>query len=166
MSKVRVAIIVVLLSFAPCAIATTAQTFLYLNSQPGDYIGQGIQQTFTPADGPFAVQTYSGGGLQVSFHTPDYSSWWYLDFGPPTGLKFVKAEYEGAQRFAFHSPTKPGMDVFGSGRGCNRITGRFLVSELALAPDGTVQRLAIDFEQHCEGRPAALFGSVRYNLDV
>jgi hypothetical protein len=166
MSKVRVAIIVVLLSFAPCAIATTAQTFLYLNSQPGDYIGQGIQQTFTPADGPFAVQTYSNGGLQVSFHTPDYSSWWYLDFGPPTGSKFVKAEYEGAQRFAFHSPTKPGMDVFGDGRGCNTNLGRFLLSQLTFALDGSVQSLAIDFEQHCEGAIPALYGSVRINATV
>src|SRR5260370_18159541 len=113
MSKVRVAIVVVLLSFAPCAIATTAQTFLYLNSQPGDYIGQGIQQTFTPADGPFAAQTYSGGGLQVSFHPPDYTSSCYLDFGPPTGLKFVKAEYQGAQRSPFYSPTKPCVAVAG-----------------------------------------------------
>lgn len=58
------------------------------------------------------------------------------------------------------------MDVYGNGRGCNRVAGRFLVSHLALAPDGTVQRLAIDFEQHCEGGPAALFGSVRFNSDV
>jgi hypothetical protein len=166
MFKVRVAIIVVLLSFAPYAISATAQTFLYLNSQPGDYIGQGIQQTFTPADGPFAVQTYSSGGLQVSFHTPDYSSWWYLDFGPPSGSKFVKAEYEGAQRFAFHSPTKPGIDVFGDGRGCNTDIGRFLLSQLTLATDGSVVSLAIDFEQHCEGATPALYGSVRINSAV
>jgi hypothetical protein len=49
---------------------------LYLNSQPGDYIGQGIQQTLTPADGTFSVQTSSNGGLQVAFNTPNYSSWW------------------------------------------------------------------------------------------
>jgi len=55
------------------------------------------------------------------------------------------------------------MQVFGDGRGCNIATGRFLVSDVTIAADGTVQTLAVDFEQHCEGAPPALFGSVRFN---
>jgi hypothetical protein len=165
MSKVRVALIVVLVSFASCAFASTAQTFLSLNSQPGDYIGGGIQQTFTPADGTFAVQS-SNSGVQISFHTANYSSWWYLDFGPPTGSKLVKSEYDDAQRYSFHSPTKPGIDVFGDGRGCNRNAGRFLLSQLTFATDGSVKSLAIDFEQHCEGATPALYGSLRINSTV
>jgi hypothetical protein len=67
---------------------------------------------------------------------------------------------------AFGSPTRPGIDVFGDGRGCNTDAGRFLVSDFALNPDGTIARLAIDFEQHCEGAPPALYGSFRYNSSV
>jgi hypothetical protein len=89
-----------------------------------------------------------------------------LDFGPPSALKFVKGEYVAAQRFAFHSPTRPGIDVSGDGRGCNTDAGQFLLSELAFHPDGSVARFAIDFEQHCEGGPAALYGSLRYNSTV
>jgi urease beta subunit len=76
------------------------------------------------------------------------------------------AEYEAAQRFAFHSPTRPGLDVSGNGRGCNIVAGRFLVSDITFAPNGSIQTLAVDFEQHCEGATPALFGSVRYNSNV
>lgn len=165
MFRFRVAAVCLVLFFG-CFRAQAAQTVLYLNSQPGDYIGQGIQQTLTPADGTFSVQASSNGGLQVAFYTANYSSWWYLNFGPPTGSKLTKSVYEGAQRSAFHSPTKPGIDVYGNGRGCNVIVGRFLVSQLTFATDGSVQSLAIDFEQHCEGMVPALYGSVRINSTV
>lgn len=163
MSKLQIALVSILFALLPSFGA--AQTFLSLDSQPGDYIGQGTNQTVTPSDGTFIVQNYSN-GVQVYFHTADYSTNWNLFFGPPTGQKLVRSEYEGAQRFAFHAAPKPGMDVSGDGRGCNTVTGRFLVSEVLFALNGSLQRLALDFEQHCEGSAPALFGSVRYNSSV
>src|ERR1700737_1888810 len=163
MARLRIILAIGVLILATCASAGAASTLLILNSQPGDYIGGGITQTFTPADGTFAVNTTYNGGAQVSFHTPNFSSSWNLSFGPPTGQALKPGEYETAQRFAFHSPTRPGLDVSGDGRGCNIITGRFLVSDITFAPNGNIQMLAVDFEQHCEGAAPALFGSVRYN---
>src|SRR5207245_6209422 len=94
-------------SFCSFAAGSTPQTFLTLNSQPGDYIGQGITQTLTPADGTFSV-TNTPDSVSISFHTPDYSQFWDLDFGSPVANKFGYGEYEGAQRTAFRSPTRPG----------------------------------------------------------
>jgi Calx-beta domain len=56
------------------------------------------------------------------------------------------------------------LDVFGDGRGCDTV-GRFYLSDIAFNLDGTVSRLALDFEQHCTGVTIgpALYGSVRYN---
>jgi hypothetical protein len=136
-----------------------------LISQPGDYVGGGITQTLTPADGTFSV-TNSTTDLTISFHTPSYSQFWTLQFGSPKTQKFGRGEYEGATRTAFRSPTRPGVDVGGDGRGCNTDTGRFLVTDFALNADATIARLAIDFEQHCEGAPPALYGSFRYNSAV
>jgi hypothetical protein len=89
-----------------------------------------------------------------------------LDFGSATTAKFGWGEYDGAQRTAFRSPTRAGIDVSGDGRGCNTDTGRFLVTDFALNTDGTIARLAIDFEQHCEGATPALYGSFRYNSSL
>ena len=85
-----------------------AQTLLYVNSQPGDPVGQGKQQTFTPADGTFTLRAFDT-GLSVGFHPPDFSQSWNLNFGPATGVKFTNGEHEGAQRFA--TPTRPRLDV-------------------------------------------------------
>jgi hypothetical protein len=134
--------------FSTVAAGATPETFLTLSSQSGDYIGQGVTQTFTPADGTFSVSN-SSDAVSITFNAP--SQFWNLDFGSPSTVKFGRGEYDGAQRTAFRSPTRPGIDVFGDGRGCNTDTGRFLVSDFALNPDGTIARLAIDFEQHCEG---------------
>jgi len=153
------------LSLTTMASASTPQTFLTLSSQPGDYVGGGITQTLTPADGTFSV-TNSTTDITISFHTPSYSQFWTLQFGSPKSEKFARGEYEGATRTAFRSPTAPGVDVGGDGRGCNTTTGRFLVSDFALNTDGTIARLGIDFEQHCEGAAPALYGSLRYNSAV
>ncbi|HKU26288.1 MAG TPA: Calx-beta domain-containing protein [Candidatus Sulfotelmatobacter sp.] len=149
--------------FSAFTYGLTPQTFLTLISQPGDYIGQGITQTFTPADGTFSVSNTSN-TVSVSFHNADYSQFWSLNFATPN--KFGGGEFDSAQRASFRSPTRPGIDVWGDGRGCNTDTGRFLVSNFALNTDGTIAHLAIDFEQHCEGGTPALYGSVRYNSAV
>ena len=166
MRKLKLILAVGIFAVATCERAGAASTLLLLNSQPGDYVGGGITQTFTPNDGTFAVNTTYNGGVQVSFQTPNLNSWWYLNFGPLSGQTLRAGEYEGAQRFAFHSPARPGLDVSGDGRGCNTIAGRFLVSEITFATNGSIQTLAVDFEQHCEGAAPALYGSVRYNSSV
>jgi len=158
-------VLIVLCAVSGALFASSAQTYLYLNSQPGDYIGGGLQQTFTTANGTFSVSN-GPSTVNVAFNSADHSQWWYLNFGSPKTIKFVRGQYVSAQRTPFRGPTRPGIDVSGDGRGCNTDTGQFLVSDFALAADGTVARFAVDFEQHCEGGPAALYGSVRYNSAV
>lgn len=160
--------VILVFSLTASALASTPQTFLNLMSQPGDYVGQGSTQTFTPADGTFALSN-TAYTANVTFHNSDYSQFWTLSFGTPSSVstvKFGRGEFDNAQRTAFRSPTRPGLDVGGDGRGCNTVTGRFMVSDFALNTDGTIARLAIDFEQHCEGATPALYGSVRYNSYV
>jgi hypothetical protein len=157
---------VALMCLISCAaFASNPATYLSLNSQPGDYVGGGGTYKFTPADGTFSV-TNSSSTVNITFNTSDFSQFWSLDFGSPQSMKFARGQYVDAQRTPFRSPTRPGVDVGGDGRGCNTDTGQFLVSDFALALDGTVARLAIDFEQHCEGAAPALYGSFRYNSSL
>src|SRR5690349_6594197 len=80
--RVSLVVLTLVSSFCSFAAGSTPQTFLTLNSQPGDYIGQGITQTLTLADGTFSV-TDTPDSVSISFHTPDYSQFWDLDFGSP-----------------------------------------------------------------------------------
>ena len=58
------------------------------------------------------------------------------------------------------------MNVSGSGRGCNTLTGRFLVRELVFGLAGEVISAAVDAEQHCSDLTPALFVALRYNSSV
>jgi len=58
-----------------------AQSLIYLNSQPGDWVGQGQQLTFTPADGAFTVQGTYNSGVQNQLQYSQLQSFLVLDFG-------------------------------------------------------------------------------------
>jgi hypothetical protein len=137
-------------------------TLLSLNSQPGDYIGQGQQRTLTTADGQFSASTNYDNGVSLSFRGTNTAAWWYLDFAGPGNLRLSPGVYEHATRFPFQAANVPGLSVSGNGRGCNMLTGSFEVLEATYGPSGEVLTFAADFEQHCDGGPA-LTGSIRYN---
>jgi len=142
----------------------SAPTMLFLDSQPGDWVGQGQQYEYTPADGTFTVSRNFYNGVSVSVIGPSTSFWWDLDFSATGGIPIEVGTYLNATRFPFTSFT--GMAVGGNGRGCNELTGRFKVLEVVYDVNGNVQRFAVDFEQHCEDNDFALFGSLRYNSTV
>jgi len=149
-----------LASAQPVAAQTT---LLVLNSQPGDYIGQGISQTITPADGVFTPSRNYANGVTVTFFGFQPGNFWILDFAAPGAAPLAVGSYEHATRFPFQLPTDPGLDVDGDGRGCNTLTGRFDVLQVTYGNSGEVVAFAADFEQHCEGASAALLGSIRFN---
>jgi hypothetical protein len=146
-----------------CVTTSHAATVLVLDGQPGDYIAGGLHLQFTPADGTFAASADPSAVL-ISFHAPDFSHFWDVMIQAPQGGILALGPYENATRFG--GSGVPALDVFGDGRGCNTVTGRFLVLELVTGADGSVSRFAADFEQHCEDSPPALFGSVRFNSDA
>lgn len=138
-------------------------TFIYFDSQPGDYIGGGQQAMYTLADGTISA---SGSTNHVTLRFNGGSTWWYLDFAQASGQDLGVGMFERAARYPFQSPTQPGLSVSGSGRGCNTLTGRFEILEFTLKPDGSLKNFAVDFEQHCEGGTPALVGVVRYNSET
>jgi hypothetical protein len=146
--------------------ATDPRTFIYFHSQPGDYIGAGLTQQISTDDGVFSATSFtatSGSGA-IHIHFQGYT-WWDANFVADSG-PLSPGTYLLAERAPFQSPGHPGLDVSGDGRGCNSLSGRFTVLEAVYGTNYDVLRFAADFEQHCEGGAAALFGSVRFNSSV
>lgn len=130
-----------------------ADTFVRLESDRGDFIGQGQIQTFdsivmTGLSSSFV--SLRAGGFDYRFKTAD---------NEPFGL----GVYEAATRYPFNDLSEPGLSVSGNGRGCNRLEGRFVVQEFETGQDDQVQTLAIDFVQFCENGGSGLYGWIRYN---
>jgi uncharacterized delta-60 repeat protein len=137
-------------------------TSLYLNSQPGDYIGQGQTNTWTTATGSFGASRNFDNGVSFSYQDTNPAVWWYVDFAAPYNATLTPGYYGGATRFPFQLSSQPGMDISGEGRGSNGLTGNFTVVQASYGPSGQVQYFDATFEQHSEGATPALFGEIKY----
>lgn len=142
--------------WAPAPGATPASgDFVYLVSDPGDYIGAGQTYSYAPPSATIAV-TASGGHLTVQV------SGWYGDFQAMSGLPQIEPGYYGnLQRYPFHNPARGGLSWWGQGRGCNTLTGWFAVDAVTYSA-GVLTSIDLRFEQHCEGVAPALRGQVRW----
>jgi uncharacterized delta-60 repeat protein len=138
-------------------------TSLYLNSQPGDYIGQGQTLGYTQATGQFSVSRNSDQGISISYQDAfNPAVYWYLDFAAPGNAVLTVGQYLNVQRYPFQATSQPGLSVYGEGRGCNTLTGNFTVTDVLYDSAGNVLHFAANFEQHCEGMTPALFGTIQY----
>ena len=142
--------------------APRSTTTLTFNSDPGDFIGQGLSRTYYLGDGTWvAAGDPNHVRVTVTNFTLPTDGWsWDLDFAAPAGgTPLGVATYEDARRYPFQG-AQPGLSVSGNSRGCGTLTGRFTVSDLALGPGGTLDRFTAAFEQHCEGMSPALRGTI------
>ena len=131
---------------------------LTMYGQPGDYISPGLFLA-TIADGVFTPQNFAK-TVSIALNDGDY---WQADFVAPNNTKLIAGDYENAQRYPFQAAGAPGLSIFGAGNGCNTLTGRFVVNKVTYTLTGAVQQFSADFEQHCDGATAGLFGSIRIN---
>ena len=139
-------------------------TALFLDSQTGDYIGQGLEYTYTPGQATFQLTGNSKNGVTISVQGSTTSNYWSLNFAAAGGVPLAAGAYESASRLWFTSGN--GLDVTGMHRGCNQLSGRFVVREVVYGLNGTVQRFAADFEQLCDSGDGALYGAVRFNSTI
>ena len=128
-----------------------------MESQPGDWIGQGNSYTF-----PTVTFTGLRGGYPT-FHVTNGTDYYDMWFAAVAGSPLTPGFYPGAQRFDFRAAGSPGLEVFGDGHGCNRVAGAFSVDDATYAADGTPLTFSARFVDHCEGWTAADFGQLSYN---
>ena len=150
-----------------CSASTFAgQNILYYLSQPGDWVGQGQEVTFTGADGSFSSPPTIPNSARVVVKAPNGMQLFSLDLGTADGASFQPGAYENAVRAGSQGPGRPGLDFSANGRGCISVTGRFDLLEFVRDANGAITQLAVNFEQHCEGAVPTLFGQIRFNSDV
>ncbi len=145
--------------WAPAPGTTPASgNYVYLQSQPGDYIGAGATYTYTQANTLLNV-TAIGARLNVGVNGDEG---WSGDFQGMNTLSQLQPGYYGnLQRFPFHNPVLGGLSWGGEGRGCNTLTGWFAIDSITYA-GGALASIDLRFEQHCEGVAPALRGKIHW----
>ena len=140
-------------------------SFLDLRSDPGDYIGAGESHRYTLADSIWQARVTVGvvepNHVSISLRpiNNSLSWWWNLNLSAPTGQSLKPGTYENARRWPF-AAGQPGLDFSGTGRGCNTLTGSFVIRALEMGPGNSLDRFHATFEQHCEGSSPALRGEI------
>ena len=130
-------------------------------SDKGDFIGAGEPSSGT---GSASVKTSLSGNtneIELGLFGSGGDSW-TADFAAPDQGRLAPGLYDPAERYPFQMGSFAGLSIYGNGRGCNMLSGKFSVEELARDPVKGVTRFSATFEQHCEGGAPALFGVVNY----
>jgi hypothetical protein len=135
-------------------------SFVMLDSPGHEYIGQAEHWHWSPWNARIRVGRNADGG--IAFEVDEGGDTWHLDFVAAGGGAPQVGVHANAMRWPGNAASVPGLQVIGAGRACPVIEGRFEVSELALAEDGSVLAFAADFAQICEGFSPTLRGSVRW----
>ena len=112
--------------------------------------------------------TVSGtaGYLSVNVSGGPYGDYYTLDVAAPPGQLLHPGYYPRAQRAPFRESGHPGLDIYGSGRGCNEVGGRFDVKDIKTGVGGAITRLWLTYEQHCENGTPALFGEIQIGMSA
>lgn len=140
------------------AVPTTGN-YVYLESQVGDYIGQGRSYLYTSADAGLVVDKNI---LKLGVTGNED---WSGDFVLPNALNNIQQGlYQQLQRYPFHAPEVGGLSWSGEGRGCNTLNGWISIDKVEY--EGTaVKSVDFRFSQHCEGGAPALLGAVHWVFD-
>ena len=157
--RLTLCLLLLLVATLPAA-AQSGTTALYLDSQPGDLVGEGLGGTWTDADLTFSA-TYGDSRVTI-VASAGGSVRWSLNFVGPRGIGLPPRLYEYATLWENQSDYLNALSVSGPDERCTTSIGRFEVKELVINFDGSIERFAADFEQHCNRAAPALFGAIRY----
>ena len=159
--------------------AVAQQAHLVLHSQPGDYIGGGLNYdlTYTPTNtNSFSagVDLLSGSGLpgDVGFYfvsSANPGQFVQLIFGTnQLGIPLQPGTYTDAQKDIYAASGHPGLDVSLNGRENDALTGSFTITAFTGSPDvrafngWRVDTFDATFMQSGAFSSGALFGTFSY----
>ena len=152
---------------APADAQTTGSHF-HLDGTPGDYITQGNDITFDDSgESVFIPSVNFDNGINVMVEVRENGAFvtrWHANFAAPNEIPLAQGDAFSATRFPFQAPDTAGLSISGGGRGCNTLTGDFVVHELSVVA-GEVDLFDADFSQSCDGG-AVMTGSVRFATEV
>jgi hypothetical protein len=143
----------------PAGVAPATGDYFYFESSPGDYIGQGRTELYTPANATLTA-TESSGVVHLTVGE-SLGSWSVNVTGPDAQTRLLPGLYDELGRYPFHNPTEGGLSMFGEGRGCNRLAGAVAVDAVTYDAQGLVA-VSIRFVQRCEETGPPLYGALRW----
>jgi hypothetical protein len=144
---------------------------MYISSAPGDFIGQGYTWwvgAASPVPGAGATETQGTVTVSVTEATGllrvnvEGLVRWSGEFKAMNGLQRLQQGYYGiVQRYPFHNPARGGLSWSMDSRGCNELSGWFMVDSVTYQGN-QLDSVDLRFSQHCDGSVTPLRGRIRW----
>lgn len=143
--------------------AIPGRTSFTVDSDEGDYVGNGGTYSYTQTSASFAAAMPLEDGRKLAFGVEQQTpreSWAVQLWVPPgqtitAGTTYTDPGDEAAD--------EPSLVVTGLGRGCNMSAGTMRVLDVEYVPNGLeVLRLVATFDHHCVGSAAHLRGTIEW----
>lgn len=138
-----------------------AVSLLYIDSEPGDWVGQGREYSYYADRANF--QTWRDSDESISFRVSGETGF-NLMFAFPKDRPIIPGPYPWVARAPFNAPTRAGLSVATLERGCNQVVGSFDLIGIEFDDAREVERFAASFVQSCDGGPP-LRGSIMIGSD-
>lgn len=142
-------------------------TLFYFTGPKGEFISQGQTRLFKRPDyrfTPFNGNQRKTLDFEVETTSTDFSQFvrYNVSFDAPSGQELAVGTFDKATRYPFNNG-KAGLNISGDGRGCNTLTGKFVIRQIVFNSANQLQNFEADFEQTCDNGPGKLTGTLRYN---
>ncbi len=146
----------------PPAGATPARgNYLYVQSESGDYVGQGRSALYTPR-----TALFHGSGAADTFElfVTGAQRWYGVIQGRIDTFSLKPGHYVELTRQPFANPTRGGLSWVSDGRGCTDQRGWMVIDDIQYdAQRFFVTAITYRFEQRCVEGTAVLRGAVRWS---
>lgn len=134
------------------SVLPTAARYVYLSSDPGEYVGGGTTSTVAAPSGSVAL-TATGGHVSIA------AGPWLGDVRTMSSVSEIRVGYYPDVHTG--NPVKGSVSWEGNGRGCSVMTGWFAVDK-AVYSGTALTALDLRFEGHCDGETPALHGAIHW----
>ena len=142
----------------PAGAVPATGNYLYLVSDVGDYLGSGQTLRFTGADATPTI-TRDRGPTNVGWLRLQYPVLWQGILQTMPSLSRLEVGYYPDLG---RNLVKGAMMWSGGSRGCNEMSGWFVVDRVAYTGNDLTS-LEVRFEQHCERKEPAIHGALRWS---
>jgi hypothetical protein len=143
-------------------------SYVYLESEEGDPVGEGRTYLYTPADSLLVAwqstwHDLRGRYLGLSVMGDEA---WSADFQVMDSLNALQVGlYTQLRQYPLHNPLRGGIGWSKGNRRCNSANGWVAIDAAEAPPSGLLTRIEMRFEQVCSNSSARLRGKVVWHVE-
>jgi hypothetical protein len=143
----------------PSGATPASGTYVYIESESTDTIGQGRTTTYTQTNSTILMST---SGARLSFEVQGAQNW-NADFLASDGDGIVVGFWGDLSIYPPPRPDDGGLHFRGDGRQCTVVSGWFVVDRIGFDAQG-LSLIELRFQQRCDGNTSVLRGKIRVEL--